>query len=201
MKTKLSLFNWLLALGSLVAMLTLCGLLTAGKAPGKYIAHEWGTFTSVQGGDGVLLDWRPLESSKLPGFVYNWTRPGLQRQATSPLAPIKAQILTLQRMETPVIYFYANKRQTVDVSVGFPSGLITEWYPQAEQIGPSTTRKGPMLSKLDEYAHEAGISAEFSFASLVCDNTTSSSRAKWAEVEIIPPRDSEEPGCRLQSDK
>src|ERR1051326_7500271 len=38
---------------------------------GRLVAHEWGTFTSVQGGDGVLLDWRPLETSRLPGFVYD----------------------------------------------------------------------------------------------------------------------------------
>src|SRR4051812_40035166 len=30
------------------------------------VAHEWGTFTSVQGADGVLLPWQPLESSHLP---------------------------------------------------------------------------------------------------------------------------------------
>jgi hypothetical protein len=33
-------------------------------------------------------------------------------------------------METPVIYFYADKPQTVDVGVSFPEGRITEWYPQ-----------------------------------------------------------------------
>src|SRR3974390_2150029 len=49
------------------------------------IAHEWGTFTSVQGSDGTLLSWRPLETSGLPGFVYDWRHPGLNRQATGQL--------------------------------------------------------------------------------------------------------------------
>ena len=37
-------------------------------------------------------------------------------------------------METPVIYFYAKKEMDVSVSVGFPNGEITEWYPQASVV-------------------------------------------------------------------
>ena len=36
-----------------------------------------------------------------------------------------------------MVYFYSDREQTVDLSVRFPGGLITEWYPQATQIGPS----------------------------------------------------------------
>jgi hypothetical protein len=35
-------------------------------------------------------------------------------------------------METPVLYFYAKEAMTVAVKVGFPNGLITEWYPTAQ---------------------------------------------------------------------
>ena len=35
------------------------------------VAHEWGTFTSFQGSDGDLLEWKPLETSELPKFVYD----------------------------------------------------------------------------------------------------------------------------------
>ncbi len=45
---------------------------------GSFTAHEWGTFTSVQGADGVLLDWRPLETSRLRKFVYDWKAPGFR---------------------------------------------------------------------------------------------------------------------------
>src|SRR5215469_12267604 len=45
----------------------------------NYVAHEWGTFTSVQGGDGNLLPWHSLRVSELPGFVYNWTTAGMNR--------------------------------------------------------------------------------------------------------------------------
>jgi hypothetical protein len=34
-------------------------------------------------------------------------------------------------METPVLYFYSGSDETARVKVGFPQGLITEWYPKA----------------------------------------------------------------------
>jgi hypothetical protein len=39
-------------------------------------------------------------------------------------------------METPVIYFYPKNEMVVDVSVRFPEGLITEWYPQVRDFNP-----------------------------------------------------------------
>lgn len=99
------------------------------------IVHEWGTFTSVQGGDGVLLSWQPFLTPDLPAFVYNWYRPGLGRQMPMPMQFNKGGIRSLQRMETPVIYFYSDHEFTADVTVKFPKGFITEWYPQAQQVG------------------------------------------------------------------
>src|SRR5215471_4056739 len=64
------------------------------------IVHEWGTFTSIAGKDGVALEWRPLNgSSDLPKFIHTvqQTRLGL-RHANS-----KDQMTALVRMETPVI--------------------------------------------------------------------------------------------------
>src|SRR5438132_323584 len=34
-----------------------------------YTVHEWGTFTSFTGSDGVLMDFRSLADSPLPAFV------------------------------------------------------------------------------------------------------------------------------------
>jgi hypothetical protein len=99
----------------------------------NYVAHEWGTFTSVQGSDGQLLPWHPLQSSELPKFVFTTANTGSN---INPLFLSKVSMITLQRMETPVIYFYADQPMNVDVSVTFPKGIITEWYPQATQIGP-----------------------------------------------------------------
>jgi len=121
----------------------ICGVsLTTAIAQNNLIVHEWGTFTDVQGADGGLLSWRPLQTSELPAFVRDWRNPGMNRQFRGYFAvnqPYigKGNMLTLQRMETPVMYFYSDHDLTADVTVAFPSGLITEWYPQATQIGPS----------------------------------------------------------------
>src|SRR5216684_7863384 len=82
--------------------------MTARAGPAQnpgLVAHEWGTFTSVQGADGALLDWKPLETSRLPGFVYDWTHPGLNRVLTGNGYGGfgKGSIIARQRMETPVI--------------------------------------------------------------------------------------------------
>jgi len=117
------------------ALLCLLGIQFA-HATDSFTVHEWGTFTSVQGGDGQLIPWRPLKTTELPSFVYNWTNAGFGRYSTT-VFPGKGDMVTLQRMETPVIYFYSSNTLSVDVSVKFPKGIITEWYPQATQIGPS----------------------------------------------------------------
>jgi hypothetical protein len=158
----------------------------AGQSAGQYTAHEWGTFTSVQGGDGTLLEWRPLESSRLPGFVYDWRKPGLQRVSTSGLIIGKGSMLSLQRMETPVIYFYADLGTCIDVSVDFPRGTITEWYPQATQIGPATVAVPPLVAELDQVAHRVGASPGFTLASVLETQALKASRVHWANVQVLP---------------
>src|SRR3954470_22356911 len=92
-----------------------------GAQPSGYVAHEWGTFTSVQGADGIQMAWNPLHVSELPKFVYDRTRrPGLKAGVTIDLS--KTGFVCTQRMETPVIYFYSAQPQTVDVDVRFPAG-------------------------------------------------------------------------------
>ena len=102
-----------------------------------YVAHEWGTFTSVQAADGQQIEWNPLTVSELPKFVYDLMSPGGTNRSTNlRLLSSKTAYRTLQRMETPVIYFYADAPQTVDVSVNFPQGVVTEWYPQVRPLPP-----------------------------------------------------------------
>jgi len=123
-----------LLLGSVVLVTAGATLVSNNGKSKNFAAHEWGTFTSVQGADGILMEWQPLETSQLPDFVHNWLRPGPGRVPN--LA--KNVMFSLQRMETPVIYFYSAHPQTVDVSVRFPQGRITEWYPQAAEVAPGT---------------------------------------------------------------
>lgn len=113
-----------------IASIILAGLV-AGAAPVgaelppvNYIAHEWGTFTSVQGADGVQMEWNPLLGTDLPNFVYDLRRTNIE------YALSKSAFRGRQRMETPVIYFHSGEVFNVDVEVRFPQGTVTEWYPR-----------------------------------------------------------------------
>src|SRR5829696_1563522 len=96
-------------------------------APARLVAHEWGTFTSFSGSDGVAVGFTP-NYTDLPRFVY---------QAPGPETGGKGGRLRrggLISMETPVIYFYTDRETRVTVDVKFPRGWITEWYPQAHTL-------------------------------------------------------------------
>jgi hypothetical protein len=99
------------------------------------IAHEWGTFTSIAGETGQAVEWLPLNSpSDLPNFVEHFRGTGF-----------KVGLGGTIRMETPVLYFYSTHDTTVDVSVSFFHGLITEWYPRATHIEPSSSLENVVL--------------------------------------------------------
>jgi len=90
-------------------------------------AHEWGTFTSIAGEKGQAVEWSPLTgSTDLPGFVEHFRNAGF-----------KLGLRGTVRMETPVLYFYDSREETVSVNVRFAKGVITEWYPQASRVEPT----------------------------------------------------------------
>ena len=90
-------------------------------------AHEWGTFTSIAGRNGSAVEWLPLTgSTDLPGFVEHFRYNGF-----------KLGLRGTVRMETPVLYFYDSREETVSVKVSFAKGLITEWYPHAAHVEPA----------------------------------------------------------------
>ena len=107
----------------------------------RFVVHEWGTFTTFSGSDGVYLDYRPLatEHSDLPNFV-------LDRLNSGDGIPIftKQKIRARVRMETPVTYFYTDRPRTVNVRVDFPKGMLTEYYPPAKKILPPLDREAAM---------------------------------------------------------
>jgi hypothetical protein len=119
-----------LAAGTLVAA-TLGAAAAASR--GRLVVHEWGTFLAMNGSDGVTLDGMYHEEHALPGFVHARSRDEL-RLPTSNL-----------KGETPVIYFYSDQATRVRVEVGFPRGLWTQWYPQADFVGPSFVQSGSLL--------------------------------------------------------
>ncbi len=154
----------LLALLAIAAALAFPALEARGDGDGAgaagLVVHEWGTFTSVAGADGVALEWRPLAGkSDLPSFVYEigGAPRGLRHGALCSICGhagcrcqpdaahcsperdrgcgCKSCMIVEVRMETPVLYFYADLETTVSVKVDFPQGRVTEWYPQARAVG------------------------------------------------------------------
>ena len=88
--------------------------------------HEWGTFTSVAGRGGQAMEWSPLTgSTDLPEFVEHFRTP-----------QFKLGLRGTVRMETPVLYFYDSREESVSVKVNFVKGVITEWYPHANRVEP-----------------------------------------------------------------
>ena len=121
--------------GFLVSVLLIFGLIINWHKPyfnlkaetnSQLIVHEWGTFTSLIDENGAMLRWQPLSGpTDLPGFVYkNYLNQ-------------KGNLDGTVRMETPVIYFYTNRKTRVSVNIDFPKGFITEWYPEATNNGKS----------------------------------------------------------------
>lgn len=96
----------------------------AADAP-DFILHEWGTFTSVSGSDGVLLPGLQQEEEQLPMFVYSHAGMGWNygKGWSRPLQNVTV------KMETPVIYFYTSRPFEAHVHVGFNGGSISQWFP------------------------------------------------------------------------
>jgi hypothetical protein len=118
--------------------------------PGKLTVHEWGTFTGFSTSEGVHLPFSSAIGTDLPLFVYNRPAQAARLKSTGPREPAgapelpgvslllgKSGMLSTQRMETPVIYFYTDAPRDVDVRVDFPKGLITEFYPPVRGMGPA----------------------------------------------------------------
>lgn len=101
--------------------------------PNDLVVHEWGTFLAMQGSDGVSLDGMYHEEHALPNFVHSRGRDQLRIRSIR------------MKGETPVIYFYTKKPQAVAVSVGFPAGIWTQWYPQANFVAPGLATLGSAL--------------------------------------------------------
>jgi len=100
--------------------------------------HEWGTFTSIAGPDGVAVDWLPLTgSTDLPSFVEHFRE-----------VAFKGGLRGTIRMETPVLYFYSLRETNVSVNVAFSKGLITEWYPRATSANPALRDRDYSLNNM-----------------------------------------------------
>ena len=113
----------------------------------NYIVHEWGTFTSFSGSDGISLDFRPLVDEDLPQFVMDRQKQAFWNErrdlAYARGRTDKGLVISRQRMETPVTYFYTDQERIIEASVEFPKGLLTEFYPPVRQFAPAFKKGQP----------------------------------------------------------
>jgi hypothetical protein len=161
--------------------------LVAANTSEGYTTHEWGTFTSVQGADGVQREWNPLFTTELPTFVYDLAKPSGNPRRASTAFGAKSAFRTLQRMETPVIYFYSDRERSVDVTVRFPQGIITEWYPQVSDIGPSFMRPHELFSAIDNASRKVGVQV-VNLSSIDTKKSINESLIRWKDVKILPAK-------------
>ena len=98
-----------------------------------YVLHEWGTFTTLAGSDGVLLEGLTYDDHQLPGFVH--------QRSTSPAGFDGVRC----KMETPVIYFYSDRERELSLKIGFQQGILTQWYPEVRELHPAVGPEASML--------------------------------------------------------
>lgn len=133
-------------------LLAVClGVLACGVPPAaavdRLIVHEWGTFTSLQDEQGRELPGINTDDEPVPEFVHNLNPFLLSKPVLSSLhwqyrqkaAPRVHPFVTM-RLETPVIYCYPPAAwpadKSLDITVQFRGGWLTEFYPRAEANAP-----------------------------------------------------------------
>lgn len=114
-----------LRFGALV--LAFCAALPGHSLAKAPVVHEWGTFTTLATSSGELLSGLYTDATRLPGFVHGL--PFFNYGTQGWPSPKNLKGVTV-KMETPVLYFYADAETPVSVKVGFNGGTISQWYPQ-----------------------------------------------------------------------
>jgi hypothetical protein len=118
------------------------------RAAEGLIVHEWGTYTSVQSSDGRTMEGLQHAEELLPAFVHARNPQNPDQKGIGP----SSEPVT-QKLETPVLYFYG-RADHADVTVRFPPGLISEWFPEASEMSPpiapdATLQNGSMRWSVD----------------------------------------------------
>jgi hypothetical protein len=117
---------------ALAAAAALTALLAVAAAPGAgglavegtWVVHEWGTYLSVQGSDGVTLGGMVDSEEALPAWVRERDLGG------------RSRAMYYGKMETPVTYFYTDRPRQVQMRVEMPGGLLTHWFPDVQAVTP-----------------------------------------------------------------
>lgn len=104
----------------------------AAKLKSGLVVHEWGSMKHQMGTFTSEFDLIGEDQSDLPKFVKVW--------ADQP-------VMVPQMIEKPILFFYTDKKMTVNVNVKFPKGILTQWYPDVARYSPQRypTRAGQRL--------------------------------------------------------
>lgn len=145
--------------------------------PGSgFIVHEWGTDTVVVGSNGSLQPGLHHEEEDLPAFVYDRIKAGSLEGATS----------VHVKMETPVTYFYSAEPLKAKVSVAFPMGVLTQWYPAVQSFYPFVVAPNA-IAGMTEFKDPA-LDLDFPFQSQLCSDkhgAIANGLLDWGSVEIL----------------
>jgi hypothetical protein len=133
------------------------------------VVHEWGTHTLVVGSDGSLLRGLHHEEEDLPPFVYDRIKQG------GTVGPV------IDKMETPVLYFYSPSALAMKVSVDFPRGVMTQWFPLAQSYYP-------LIARTPQGFADPVMDPHFPFGSAQCQmdyGTVGNGLLDWGTVQVL----------------
>jgi hypothetical protein len=124
-------------------VLLLLAALAAPARAGDLVVHEWGTFTSVQGSSGVTLEGLEHEEEGLPAFVYSRSAVRACPLRDRGFKGLECDVSNVtEKMETPVTYFYSGRQRHLRVRVCFRNGLLSQWFPVVDKLGPAEGARG-----------------------------------------------------------
>ena len=182
MSRRSTLLRGSLALAAALAGVSAAATIRATQPAPPLTVHEWGTFTTIAGPDGQAMQWLPLGGpTDLPCFVEYYKNRLFKVMPPSDIGPLldyekaRTGLKGTVRMETPVLYFYAPGAVTASVSVSFPQGLFTEFYPRAEIL------QAP------------------SYANILAMEPNRISKITWPSVSVMPGATPELPTDRTKS--
>jgi hypothetical protein len=108
----------------------------SGGGGTSFVAHEWGTFTSVQSTVGESMTGLAHEDEPLPNFVYGrkdyvgGSCKGCASTLTFPPTGVT------QKLDNTIVHFYGATGD-VNVKLAFPKGVLSQWYPNAASFSPA----------------------------------------------------------------
>ncbi|HRI69847.1 MAG TPA: hypothetical protein PK156_36710 [Polyangium sp.] len=147
------------------------------RYPGTgFVVHEWGTDTIVVGSDGSVQRGLHHEEEDLPGFVYDRMKAGTLEGSTS----------VAVKMETPVTYFYSAVPRKVNVAVGFPQGVFTQWYPAGMTFWPPIA--GPYSVAGLDTPTDPVFNLAFPFSTPACSTkygSVGNGLLDWGAIDIL----------------